>query len=229
MGNDDRLKRGRRILSNGFFQNYPNAKNDDHRRALPHWRAHAGHHQAYVTKIIVTNNNHLIYLHGSDSNSNSGKARLFREWFPGMTTPDFTGGFSERMEQLIPILENKAAWVIIGSSYGGLMGAVFTCEHPTQVRKLILLAPALLRDSSNAYLDPLTGEYLVYLKKSKYHLQSVSVPTIIVHGMEDDIVPLEPVRETAQTLFTDLTYYVVHDDHRLQKSVNELNWKTILA
>jgi predicted esterase YcpF (UPF0227 family) len=31
-------------------------------------------------------NKRLIYLHGSESDSNSGKARLFREWFPGMLT-----------------------------------------------------------------------------------------------------------------------------------------------
>ena len=42
----------------------------------------------------------LIYLQGSDSDSNSGKARQFREWFPGMLTPDFKGTFEERMDQL---------------------------------------------------------------------------------------------------------------------------------
>lgn len=43
----------------------------------------------------------LIYLHGSESGSNSGKARQFREWFrfPGMLTPDFKGRFHERMKQ----------------------------------------------------------------------------------------------------------------------------------
>lgn len=171
----------------------------------------------------------LIYLHGSDSNSNSGKARLFREWFPGMLTPDFTGTFDERMTQLYSILSDKTGWTIIGSSYGGLMGTVFTCRYPQQVYKLILLAPALLRDSDGAYLDPITGEYLIHLKDSDWRLQPVSVPTVIVHGTQDDIVPLEPVRKTAQTLFTDLTYHIVNDDHRLGKSVHELDWETILA
>ena len=171
----------------------------------------------------------LIYLHGSDSNSNSGKARLFREWFPGMLTPDFTGTFDERMTQLYSILSDKTGWTIIGSSYGGLMGTVFTCKCPQQVYKLILLAPALLRDSDGAYLDPITGEYLIHLKDSDWRLQQVSVPTIVVHGTQDDIVPVEPVQRTAQTLFTDLTYHIVNDDHRLGKSVHELDWETILA
>ena len=69
-------------------------------------------------------NSKLIYLHGSESDSNSGKARQFREWFPGLLTPDFTGSFEERMIQLTPILADKSDWTIIGSSYGGLMGTV---------------------------------------------------------------------------------------------------------
>ena len=155
----------------------------------------------------------LIYLHGSDSNSNSGKARLFREWFPGMLTPDFIGTFDERMTQLYSILSNKIDWTLIGSSYGGLMGTIFTLEHATQVRKLILLAPALT-------LEPLA---------SRADLQPVSVPTHLIHGTLDTVVPLEPVRAVAQKLFTGLTIHIVEDDHRLQKSVNEIDWKTILA
>ncbi len=157
-------------------------------------------------------NSKIIYLHGLESNSQSGKARRFAEKFPGMITPDFTGGFEERMEQLHPILGNEKDWTIIGSSFGGLMGTVFTCKHPTQVRKLILLAPALLKEPFGSYLD----------------LEPVSVPTIIIHGKEDDVVPLEAVREIAERLFTNLQYIVVDDDHRLHKAFEELDWGEIL-
>ena len=154
----------------------------------------------------------LIYLHGLESDSNSGKARQFREWFPGMLTPDFKGSFEERMKQLEPILADKDNWTLIGSSFGGLMGTVYTCKHPTHVRKLILLAPALLREPFGSFLD----------------LEPVSVPTIIIHGTLDTVVPLEPVREIAQKIFTDITYHIVEDDHRLHKTVHEVDWKTIL-
>lgn len=162
----------------------------------------------------------LIYLHGLESTSNSGKARLFREWFPGMLTPDFTGSFNERMRQLRPIISDMTNWTIIGSSFGGLMGAVFTCEHPTQVRKLILLAPALMLDPFASKPDPSTG--------SGQRPQPVSVPTIVIHGTLDTVVPFEPVRAMAQKFFTDLTYHIVEDDHRLHKTVHELDWKSIL-
>ncbi len=163
----------------------------------------------------------LIYLHGLESDSNSGKARQFRAWFPGMLTPDFKGSFDERMSQLQPILADRTDWTIIGSSFGGLMGTVYTCTHPTQVRKLILLAPALLRDPFGSYLDPSTG--------SGRRLEPVSVPTIIIHGTLDDVVPLEPVREIAQRLFANLTYHVVEDDHRLHKTVQEMDWEVIFS
>lgn len=154
----------------------------------------------------------LIYLHGSESDSNSGKARQFREWFPGMLTPDFKGSFDERMSQLYSILSDKTDWTLIGSSFGGLMGATFTHDRPSQVRKLILLAPALT-------LEPFA---------SRSDLKPVSVPTIVIHGTLDTVVPLEPVREMVQKLFINVKYYVVEDDHRLHKSVHELDWISIL-
>jgi pimeloyl-ACP methyl ester carboxylesterase len=155
----------------------------------------------------------IIYLHGSDSNSNSGKARLFREWFPGMLTPDFIGTFDERMTQLHATLSDQRDWTLIGSSYGGLMGTIFTLDHEAQVRKLILLAPALTLDPLASLPDP----------------QPVSVPTTLIHGTLDTVVPLEPVHAIAQKLFTNLTVHIVEDDHRLQKSVNVLDWETILT
>lgn len=154
----------------------------------------------------------IIYLHGLESSSQSGKARQFAEKFPGMITPDFSGSFEERMAQLKPILGRKKNWTIIGSSFGGLMGTVFTCKHPTQVRKLILLAPALLKEPFGSYLD----------------LDPVSVPTVIIHGTEDDVVPLEPVRRIAEKLFTNLQYIIVDDGHRLHKAFGELDWNEIL-
>jgi len=160
----------------------------------------------------MIDNSHLIYLHGSESDSNSGKARLFREWFPGMLTPDFICSLDERMSQLYAILSDKSDWILIGSSYGGLMGTVFTLDHPDQVRKLILLAPALMLEPIASLSQP----------------EPVSVPTIVIHGTLDTVVPLEPVRAIVQRLFTNVKYYVVEDDHRLSKSVHELDWNMIL-
>ncbi|MBL8079225.1 MAG: alpha/beta fold hydrolase [Anaerolineales bacterium] len=165
-----------------------------------------------AVKEKLMDNSKIIYLHGLESTSQSGKARQFAELFPGMITPDFTGSFEERMKQLQPILGRKKNWIIIGSSFGGLMGTVFTCKHPTQVKKLILLAPALLREQFASYLD----------------LEPVSVPTVIIHGMLDDVVPMEPVRAIADKLFTNMQHIVVDDGHRLHKAFEEIDWNEIL-
>ena len=165
-----------------------------------------------AVKEKLMDNSKIIYLHGLESTSQSGKARQFAELFPGMITPDFTGSFEERMKQLQPILGRKKNWIIIGSSFGGLMGTVFTCKHPTQVKKLILLAPALLREQFASYLD----------------LEPVSVPTVIIHGMLDDVVPMEPVRAIADKLFTNMQHIVVDDGHRLHKVFEEIDWNEIL-
>jgi len=160
----------------------------------------------------MLDNSRLLYIHGSESDSNSGKARLFREWFPGMLTPDFTCSFEERMAKLRAILTDVTSWTLIGSSYGGLMGTMFTLDHEPQVRKLLLLAPALILNPLASLPDP----------------KPVSVPTIIIHETLDDVVPPDPVCEIAQRLFTDLTYIAVDDGHRLSKAVHELDWKAIL-
>jgi pimeloyl-ACP methyl ester carboxylesterase len=125
----------------------------------------------------------LIYPHDSESDSNSGKARQFRGWFPGVLTPDFKGSFDEWMSQLYSILSDKTDWTLIGSSFGGLMGATYTHDQPTQVRKLILLAPALTLGPFASRSDPSTG--------SGRRLEPVSVRTIVVHGMLDTVVPLD--------------------------------------
>ncbi|MEW6405003.1 MAG: alpha/beta hydrolase [Chloroflexota bacterium] len=164
-------------------------------------------------------NSKIIYLHGSESNSHSGKARQFAGRFPGMITPDFTGSFEERMKQLFSILSDKKDWTIIGSSYGGLMGATFALDHADQIRKLILLAPALT-------LEPFASR--VHSTTLRADLKPVSVPTVIVHGTEDDVVPLKPVRALAEKVFTNLTYFIVEDGHRLQKTFHELDWDKIL-
>jgi predicted esterase YcpF (UPF0227 family) len=155
--------------------------------------------------------NRLIFLHGLESNSQSTKAVLLRELFPGMLTPDFTGPLEDRMQQLYPILGKQTGWTLIGSSFGGLMAALFTCAHPEQVRKLVLLAPALmLPEFADAPPAP------------------VDTPTHHFHSFRDEVVPLEPVKKLAEQTFRNLSFHLVDDEHRMNKTAAEIDWKTIL-
>jgi len=157
-------------------------------------------------------NHKLIYLHGLESSSQSGKARKFAQLFPGLEIPDFTGTFEQRMNHLYPLLGSEKDWTIIGSSYGGLMGAVFTCKYPEQVHKLILLAPALI-----------LPEFALQ------HFLPINVPVVLVHGMNDELIPPFAVRDLAINVFTNLEYIAVNDDHRLHKAIDELDWMGLLS
>jgi pimeloyl-ACP methyl ester carboxylesterase len=159
----------------------------------------------------MINPERLIFIHGLWGSSQGVKATLLREIFPSILTPDLDGELHERMENLGMILEDKTGWTIIGSSLGGLMGAMFTCQNPDRVAKLIMLAPALIwPDFANSLPEP------------------ASVPAVIYHGNRDVIVPLEQVKEIAGRVFLDLTFNVVDDDHGLYKTVHEIDWLTLL-
>ncbi len=155
----------------------------------------------------------MIFLHGYASSSRTYKASVIRQSFPDLIVPDFTGPLEERMTALYPILGDQKGWTIIGSSYGGLIGAIFTCEHQDQVRKLVLLAPALMLPQFAPFL----------------RLPPVSVPTNIIHGRQDTLVPFEEVREIAEKVFSNLRYKIVDDDHRLHHATDTLDWKKILG
>ena len=155
----------------------------------------------------------MIFLHGLESSSKTYKASVIRQSYPELIVPDFIGSLWERMDMLYPVMGDKTDWTIIGSSFGGLMGAIFTCERPNQVQKLILLAPALMLPDFASYLDQ----------------KPVIVPTTIIHGTQDDVVPLEEVRQIAEKVFLNLTHRIVNDDHRLHIATSTLDWKEILV
>lgn len=153
----------------------------------------------------------LIFIHGLMSSGQAYKAGLIRRYFPHLLAPDFTGPLTDRMAHLHELLADTAGWTIIGSSLGGLMGTLFTCQRPQKVRRLILLAPALTwPDFANNLPGP------------------VAVPTVIYHGLHDTVVPLEPTRAVAQQLFQNLTFHAVDDDHGLHQTAEAMNWPELI-
>ncbi|MEZ0395697.1 MAG: alpha/beta hydrolase [Anaerolineales bacterium] len=153
----------------------------------------------------------LLYIHGSDSSGQTYKAQVIRRAFPHLLSPDFTGTLSERMAQLGALLESTEGWTLIGSSLGGLMAALYAAKHPQRLRKLILLAPALTLPEFAA-IPP----------------ASIHVPTVIVHGRQDDVVPITATRQIAGQVFTSLTFLEVEDDHRLHRTAEALDWTSLL-
>jgi pimeloyl-ACP methyl ester carboxylesterase len=147
----------------------------------------------------------ILFIHGSESSSQTYKATLLHGIFPGILIPDFIGGLPERMEQLEGILGTETGWALVGSSLGGLMAALFAMKHPGQV-------PALTLPGFSISLA-----------------SQISIPTVIIQGTLDGFIPLEPSRKLAEKVFMNLTYIAVEDDHRLHKTARELDWRKLLA
>lgn len=148
-----------------------------------------------------------MFLHGLDSSSQGRKARLLAGM--GVETPDFSGDLDSRMAQLEPLL-GQEQWVLVGSSFGGLMAGLWTLRHPERVHRLILMAPAFHRP-----------EFMV--------TRAVDVPTLLVHGVRDTVVPHELARQRAAEAFTQLRVEWVDDDHRLEATAQRMDWATLMG
>jgi len=152
-----------------------------------------------------------VFIHGLESSGQGTKGKFFRERYPDMIVEDFFGPFSQRMEKLEGLLENRNNLILVGSSYGGLMAAVYACLHKERVEKLVLLAPAI-------NLEPY----------EPYRNKILHMPITIIHGLQDNVVPLADVREIAQRAFADLDFQTVDDDHPLSATFPSLDWDTFL-
>ncbi|HSN76519.1 MAG TPA: alpha/beta fold hydrolase, partial [Anaerolineae bacterium] len=129
-----------------------------------------------------------------------------------LLAPDFPGDFWQRMARLEQVIGDTTGWTIVGSSMGGLMAAVFACQHPGQVAKLVLLAPALaFIDLAQTPLPPSDARVVVY------------------HGQQDDVVPMEKTRQVAQQLFPNLAFHVVEATHDLNPLMPSIDWPALLG
>jgi len=152
------------------------------------------------------------FMHGLESTSKGTKGVYFRERYPDMIIEDFFGPFPRRMEKMEELLAGKSELILVGSSYGGLMAAVYTCLHEERVRKLILLAPAL-------HLEP----YKLYRNRT------LRIPIEIFHGLRDDVVPMAAIREIAERNFVNHRFHAMEDDHPLHDTFATLEWDTLLG
>jgi pimeloyl-ACP methyl ester carboxylesterase len=160
--------------------------------------------------MVAMKNITRVFIHGLDSSSRGPKGTFFREQYPGMIIEDFTGPLEQRMAQLEQSLAAKSRLILVGSSYGGLMAALFAFRNEKRTKKLILLAPAL--DHGNF------RPYTILLE----------TPVILYHGQQDLVVPPEPTRLIAKRLFRNLEIHQVDDDHDLHLVFPTLDWNELL-
>ena len=152
------------------------------------------------------------FIHGLESSSQGTKGLFFRKRYPEMIIEDYTGSFRQRMNKLEALLAKKDDLIIVGSSYGGLMAAVYACLNEACVKKLVLLAPALHLDTYKPYLN-----------------KKLSIPVAIFHGLRDEVVPLEEVQTVAGQIYKNCTFTVLEDDHSLHDTFATLDWDNLFS
>ena len=153
-----------------------------------------------------------IFIHGLESSNQGTKGIFFRERYPDMIIPNFTGNLRERMEKLEDILSDESDIRFVGSSFGALMASLFAVQDASRVAKMILLAPAI-----NLLVFP--------PNKSR----TISIPVWIYHGKDDNVIPLADVESVAKEIFTRLSFNAVDDDHLLHKTFKTIDWESLLA
>ena len=167
------------------------------------------------------------------------------------------GGFSDititrQIEQVKAEIEsNNTSVTLIGSSLGGLTAAWLGENYP-QVQKLVLLAPAfnflshwltklgdaeLQRWQKEQYLSvyhygekrslPLNHNFLLDASKYSEQLLQKSIPTLIVHGLHDQVIPIQASRNFALKRPW-VTLIEFDSDHALGNMMAE-TWEAIKA
>ena len=153
-----------------------------------------------------------IFIHGLESSNQGTKSVFFREKYPDMVIPYFRGPLDERMRSLRSVLFQKTGIILVGSSFGGLMATIFAMENEERVERMILLAPAIN-----------------LVEFADYRSKAISIPVWIYHGRSDEVIPLNGVESVARSVFRDLSFHVVEDDHYLHKTFKTLDWDRLLS
>ncbi len=151
----------------------------------------------------------ILWAHGLEGSPEGMKVQALRRAGFDVTAPD--GRFKVLADRLYMLdAESRRLAeqrpLLAGSSYGGLAVAWLAAQHPERFRGLLLLAPALHHREPPA-TDPLAAP--------------PGLPTVIIHGRLDDVVPVAESRAyAARSPGADLR--IVDDGHVLGDSVDAI-------
>jgi pimeloyl-ACP methyl ester carboxylesterase len=119
--------------------------------------------------------------------------------------PDCRGkNLAERVEIVTELLREHRP-LVVGSSYGGITAVLAAERAGVDLPGLVLCAPALERaEAPNEAPEKLKAP----------------CPTVIIHGVHDDVIPLDVSKRFAAR--TGAKLIEVDDGHRLSESVDTI-------
>lgn len=195
----------------------------------------------------------IIYLHGFASGPGSRKAQVFQARFeesgvqvtvPALDEGNFFGLTISSQYALLERLAGGEPVVLVGSSMGGYLAALYASRHP-EVEKLVLLAPAfgftqrwphMLGAEKFAEWER-TGELEVFhygdkalrkvgwqLARDAAHWDAVPrfpQPALIFHGTNDPVVPVASSQTYAAT-HGNVTLHTFDAGHELTEVLEEM-------
>ncbi|MEO1374095.1 MAG: YqiA/YcfP family alpha/beta fold hydrolase [Cyanobacteria bacterium J06635_10] len=169
---------------------------------------------------------------------------------PDLNCDDFSHLTIERqIQQVAAKLKQNISVTIIGSSLGGLTAAHIGEKYP-QIKRLVLLAPAfgflyywlptlgtdvIERWQQEKYLMvyhygeqrelPLSYDFLSNANKYREEDLQRPIPTLILHGQNDEVIPILASRDYAQKRFW-VELIELNSNHALGDVMIEL-WQAI--
>lgn len=150
----------------------------------------------------------VMFCHGLESGPHGRKYHALVDAGFDVISPDCQKRDLGQRVELIreAIVEHRPA-VVVGSSFGGIAGLLATIEATragADIAGLLLCAPAL-------QLDP---------PASFSGATQCPAPTTIIHGIHDEVIPIEVSRNFAKQ--HGATLVEVDDDHSLAQSVDRI-------
>jgi len=188
----------------------------------------------------------ILYLHGFASGPASTKAAFFQACIPDLEVPDLAQGDFEHLTVTgqLGVIERQGAGeavVLIGSSMGGYLAALYAAGHP-EVTRLVLLAPAFgfvrrWSESAEAAEWRRTGFLAVYhygdkcTRKLSYRMLEDGAqypdypdfrqPALIFHGTRDAVVPPQFSQSFAGT-HPNAQLRLLDSDHQLLDALDAI-------
>ena len=211
-----------------------------------------------MNSCLPSGHTSLFYLHGFASGPDSSKGQFFRQRFaelgyelklPDLTEGDFENTTLARQLVLLDRLAGTAPAVLIGSSMGAYLAALFAARHPKRVPGVVLLAPAfdLARNWAASLGEDVVREWRERRRRQVYHwgekqvrnlsyslmedalryeaFPDVRQPALVVHGRADETVDhrlsvrFAEGRPNAEVVLYD-------SDHQLQNVLEEI-WERV--